>query len=99
MAENKAAVAKVSDEQIRAIAHKLWVDAGKPEGQAEDHWFKALELASVKAGKAAKAAKAKTIAKPAEKAASRPAGAKPAAKKPAATKPAAKKPAAKKASK
>jgi hypothetical protein len=106
MVTKKSAVAKVSDEKIRAIAHALWVEAGKPEGQAEDHWFKAIELASAKAGKAAKAAKAKAAKKPAAKTAAKPAvkaAAKPAAKavaKPAAAKPAAKaaaKPAVKKA--
>ncbi len=81
MAAKKAAVASVSDEQIRAIAHKLWVEAGEPEGQAEDHWFKAIEMASAKAGKAAKA-KAAVKAAPKVPAAKAPAAkAKPAAKK------------------
>ena len=71
----------VSEKKIREIAHSLWVEAGKPEGQAEDHWFKAIELA-------AKAAGAKPTAKPAPKAAAKPAP-KPAAK--ASVKPAAKK--------
>lgn len=85
MAAKKTAVATVSDEQIRAIAHKLWVEAGEPEGQAEDHWFKAIEMASAKAGKAAKA---KAAVKAAPKAAAKPAAAKaPAAKaRPAAKK-------------
>jgi Protein of unknown function (DUF2934) len=62
----------VSETKIREIAHDLWVEAGKPEGQAEDHWFKAIELA-------AKAAKTKSaVKKPAAKAAP---AAKPAAKK------------------
>lgn len=90
MAVKKSAAVKVSDEQIRAIAHQLWVEAGKPEGQAEDHWFKAIEMASAKAGKAAKAAKAKASVKPTAKAAAKPAApkavAKPAAKSKAAAK-------------
>jgi septal ring-binding cell division protein DamX len=62
----------VSEEKIREIAHQLWIEAGQPSGQAEDHWFKALELASAKAAKksAAKAkpvVKAKPAAKPAAK--------------------------------
>ncbi len=60
-----AAKAIVSEEKIREIAHQLWVDAGQPEGQAESHWFNALELASAKA--------AKNAAKPADKVASKPA--------------------------
>jgi hypothetical protein len=79
MATKNTAVAKVSDEKIRAIAHTLWVEAGMPEGQAESHWFKALELASAKAGKAAKSAKAKPVAKASAKPAA--AKAKPAAAK------------------
>ena len=72
MAAKNTAV--VSEEKIREIAHQLWVEAGKPEGQAEDHWFKAISLASDKAAKkatakpaAAKKAPAKTVAKPAAK--------------------------------
>ena len=97
MAAKKSAVAVVSEEKIRQIAHQLWVEAGQPEGQAEDHWFKAIELASSKAAK--KSAAPKAAAKPAAKAAAPKAAAKPAAKvvaakpaaKSAATKPAAKK--------
>jgi Protein of unknown function (DUF2934) len=74
MAAKKSAV--VSEEKIREIAHQLWVEAGQPEGQAEEHWYKALEMASAKAAKKAAAAPKK------------PAAAKPAAapKKPAAKK-------------
>ncbi len=79
-AAKKSAAASVSDKKIREIAHSLWVEAGKPEGQAEDHWFKAIEMAAKAAGK-------KPAAKPAAKAAAKPA-AKPAAK--AVAKPAAK---------
>ena len=82
----------VSEEKIRDIAHQLWVEAGKPSGQAEDHWFKALALASAKAAKKAAAkpaaakkpaAKAAAVKKPVAKAAAKPAAkaaAKPAAK-------------------
>jgi Protein of unknown function (DUF2934) len=70
----------VSELKIREIAHSLWVEAGKPEGQAEDHWFKAIELAA-KAANAKSAAKAKPAAKPAAKAAVKPAAKKTPAKK------------------
>lgn len=62
---------KVSEEKIRQIAHSLWLEAGQPEGQAEDHWFKAIELASAKAAKASakKAAAKPAAAKAATKAA------------------------------
>ena len=98
MAASKSAVAVVSEKKIREIAHALWVEAGKPEGQAEDHWFKAIELASAKAGKAAKAATKKPAAKAAAKAAPAkvaPATAKAAPAKPAAAKAAPAKAAAK----
>jgi Protein of unknown function (DUF2934) len=66
--------ATVSDKKIREIAHSLWLEAGKPEGQAEDHWFKAIEMAAKAAGKkpVAKAA-AKAAVKPAPKAVAKPA--------------------------
>lgn len=28
-------------EEISARAHKIWVDAGKPEGKSLDHWLQA----------------------------------------------------------
>ena len=77
----------MSEDKIREIAHQLWMEAGEPEGQAEDHWFKAIGLASAKA---AKKAAAKPAAKmPAAKAAApkAAAAAKPSAAKPAANKP------------
>ena len=64
MAAAKPVTATVSEEKIREIAHQLWVNAGQPEGQAESHWFHALEMASAKAQKSA--------AKPAEKVATKP---------------------------
>ena len=30
-----------SDEDIRALAHKMWEEEGRPEGQAEIHWQRA----------------------------------------------------------
>ena len=79
MAASKSAVAVVSEEKIREIAHQLWMESGQPEGQAEDHWFKAIELASAKAAKKAAAPKAAPAAKAAAPIAA--AAAKPAAKK------------------
>ena len=38
----------ISDEQVRDIAYTLWLNDGRPEGSAEIHWFRALELASDK---------------------------------------------------
>jgi hypothetical protein len=76
MAAKKTAT--VSEEKIREIAHQLWVEAGKPEGQAEHHWYKAIEFASAKAAKKA-AAKPAAAKKPVSKAASAPKAA-PAAK-------------------
>lgn len=34
------------EERVRAIAFSLWVDEGMPEGCADSHWFKALDLAN-----------------------------------------------------
>lgn len=38
----------VTEQLIREIAHRLWVEEGQPEGRADDHWFKALEIAAAK---------------------------------------------------
>jgi hypothetical protein len=32
------------EERIRAKAHELWVEAGRPEGEADEHWLKAARL-------------------------------------------------------
>lgn len=50
----------LNEEQVRQIAYALWLNEGRPEGSAEVHWFRAVELA----------ASAKASAKPAVKKAS-----------------------------
>jgi hypothetical protein len=30
-----------TDEQIRALAHRLWLKAGKPEGREQEFWHQA----------------------------------------------------------
>jgi hypothetical protein len=32
---------KVDQEKIRELAHKLWEQAGKPEGKEDQFWFEA----------------------------------------------------------
>lgn len=32
------------EEAIRAMAHTLWEEAGRPDGQAEAHWARATEI-------------------------------------------------------
>jgi hypothetical protein len=32
------------EDRIRAKAHALWVEAGRPEGQADEHWLNAARL-------------------------------------------------------
>ncbi|MBS7542542.1 DUF2934 domain-containing protein [Ancylobacter oerskovii] len=32
------------EEQVRIRAHSLWEKEGRPDGQAERHWFQAKEL-------------------------------------------------------
>ena len=39
-------------DEIRARAHKLWEDAGKPDGRIDEFWFQAEQ--QLKAEKAAK---------------------------------------------
>ena len=55
-----------SEEAVRAIAYKLWLEDGCPEGRAEHHWFKANELAARKPLQAT-AAGVKPTRKPAAK--------------------------------
>lgn len=45
----------ITEDRVRAIAYSLWLQEGQPEGRAETHWLKALELAvAVEAPVAAK---------------------------------------------
>jgi hypothetical protein len=32
------------EDRVRDIAFTLWLEEGRPDGRAEAHWFKALEL-------------------------------------------------------
>jgi Protein of unknown function (DUF2934) len=52
----------LNEEQVRQIAYALWLNEGRPEGSAEVHWFRAVELAA-----SAKAASKPTIKKAAVK--------------------------------
>lgn len=52
----------VTEQLISEIAHKIWVEAGQPDGKADEHWFKALEIAHAKKVVAAKKAAAKAVA-------------------------------------
>jgi Protein of unknown function (DUF2934) len=38
----------LNEQQVSQIAYTLWLNEGRPEGSAEVHWFRAVELASVK---------------------------------------------------
>ena len=76
------------EEEVRARAHEIWLQQGRPDGHDLAHWQQAeAELA----GKKPRAA-------PPQRAAAKPAAAKPPAKS-AAAKPAAAKPTARKGSK
>jgi hypothetical protein len=37
------------EDRVRAVAFSLWIEEGMPEGRAESHWFKALELVNAEA--------------------------------------------------
>lgn len=60
----------IDDTRIAEAAFHLWLDEGRPEGRAEDHWHRArtaleAEIAPVKkARKAAVTTAAKPAAKP-----------------------------------
>ena len=33
-----------AEDHVRAVAHSLWLEEGQPDGRAESHWLKAVEL-------------------------------------------------------
>ncbi|GGE36748.1 hypothetical protein GCM10007276_12780 [Agaricicola taiwanensis] len=35
------------NERIRQRAHQIWIEEGKPEGRAEDHWQMARQLVAI----------------------------------------------------
>lgn len=43
-----------SEDRVKALAYAIWLEEGQPEGRAEAHWFKALELANAEAAPVAK---------------------------------------------
>ncbi|MCB1352791.1 MAG: DUF2934 domain-containing protein [Rhodobacteraceae bacterium] len=68
------------EEQIRARAHSIWEEEGRPEGRSEEHWHRArqevaFEGAVPKTAKPRKAAPRKTAAARAPKTAAAPAAA------------------------
>jgi hypothetical protein len=42
-------------DRIRAIAYALWEEEGRPDGCAEQHWFRAVELVAAEVEPAATA--------------------------------------------
>jgi hypothetical protein len=66
--EPKKTAKTVTEQLIREIAHRLWVEEGHPDGRADDHWFKALEIAQAKKTIAAKKATANSDKAPVKKA-------------------------------
>lgn len=39
------------EDTIRARAHQLWEQEGRPEGRAEDHWVQAKEIVAIEEGR------------------------------------------------
>ncbi len=56
-----------AEDRVKAVAYSLWLEEGRPDGRAEAHWFKAVELVSADAPAAD--AKPKRKAAPRKKAA------------------------------
>ena len=42
MSDVKSAVPGSREEQVKAMAYRLWLEEGCPEGRAEAHWFQAV---------------------------------------------------------
>lgn len=54
-------ISEITEEQVREAAYHIWNNEGQPEGQAEEHWFRALnELQSKDEAKVAPKRKAQT---------------------------------------
>lgn len=70
----------IDEDQVRAIAHAIWIEEGMPDGRSEAHWFIAVERVAAGAAKPAKTPRA------AKSVTAKPAAAKPAIEKPAAAK-------------
>ena len=61
--------ATANQDQIAALAHKIWEDEGRPEGLADSHWQRAVNALTALEAKpaAAKKPEAKPVAKKAAK--------------------------------
>ena len=55
------------DQRIADLAHKIWEEEGQPEGQAQAHWARAVEIIDAEAAPKKAAAKAPAKAKAAPK--------------------------------
>jgi len=42
------------EDRVRDVAYSLWLEEGQPEGRAEAHWFKALEVVNAEVAPVAK---------------------------------------------
>lgn len=51
------------ESRVAAIAYALWLEEGQPQGRAEAHWFKALDLVNTEEVPAAKRPPAAAAAK------------------------------------
>lgn len=38
-----------AEDRVKTVAYTLWLAEGQPEGRAEAHWYKALELVNAEA--------------------------------------------------
>ena len=56
-----------SEDRVRAVAHALWLEEGQPDGRAEAHWLKALEIVNAQAAETVAAPKHKAAAPAAPK--------------------------------
>jgi hypothetical protein len=44
----------IAEDRIRYVAYALWLEEGCPEGRAESHWLKALEMLAAESSKPGK---------------------------------------------
>ena len=59
---NTAKESTTRDEAITAMAHKIWEEEGRPDGQADAHWARAMAIVDA-APKSKTAPKTKVPAK------------------------------------
>lgn len=44
MLRRRREVGRAPHDQVRVLAHRIWEAAGRPQGRADEHWYRAEEM-------------------------------------------------------